>query len=42
LNKEETKILNNDCSCKQTSVKDIEAIVDEVVALTGRDTEKLF
>jgi len=42
LNKEETKILNNDCSCKQTSVKDIEAIVDEVVALTGRDTEKVI
>ena len=42
MNKEETKILNNDCSCKQTSVKDIEAIVDEVVALTGRDTEKVI
>ena len=42
MNKEETIILNNDCSCKQTSVKDIEAIVDEVVALTGRDTEKVI
>jgi NADH-quinone oxidoreductase subunit F len=42
LNKDEIKILNNDCSCKQTSVEDIEAIVDEVVASTGRDTEKVI
>ncbi len=42
MNKDETKILNKDCGCDQTPVKDIKAIVDEVVASTGRDTEKVI
>jgi len=42
LNSEETKILTNSCDCKQTSVEEIATVVDEVVALTGRDPEKVI
>ena len=42
MNSEETKILTNGCDCKQTSVEEIATVVDEVVALTGRDPEKVI
>jgi len=42
LNSEETKILTGSCDCKQTSVDDVETIVNEVVAFTGKDQEKVI
>ena len=38
----ETKILTNECDCDQTTVVDVTSVVDEVVGLTGRDSEKVI
>jgi len=42
LKNEETKILTNGCDCRQTAVDDINSVVDEVVGLTGRESEKVI
>jgi NADH-quinone oxidoreductase subunit F len=42
MNTEETKILTNSCDCKQTSNEEIASVVDEVVALSGHDQEKVI
>ena len=42
MNTEETKILTNGCDCKQTSNEEIASVVDEVVALSGHDQEKVI
>jgi NADH-quinone oxidoreductase subunit F len=42
LNTDKSKILTNDCECEQISPMDITSVVDEVVELTGRDTEKVI
>ena len=38
----DTKILNTRCNCNQPSEKDILAIVDEVVCLSGREPDKVI
>jgi len=42
LKSQETKILTNSCDCPQTSPEDITSIVDEVVAFTGREPDKVI
>lgn len=37
-----TKILTNECECHQTNVDDITTVVDEVIALTGREPENVI
>ena len=41
MNTDNSKILTNDCECKQIMPMDITSVVDEVVELTGRDPEKV-
>ena len=41
MNTDNSKILTNDCECKQITPLDITSVVDEVVELTGRDPEKV-
>ena len=38
----EAKILTNGCDCQQIAVEDITSVIDEVVALTGRESEKVI
>jgi NADH-quinone oxidoreductase subunit F len=38
----EANIENKGCNCKETAVDDIKGIVEEVVELTGRESEKLI
>jgi NADH-quinone oxidoreductase subunit F len=38
----DTNIITKDCSCKQTVIEDIISTVDEVVAFTGREPEKVI
>jgi NADH:ubiquinone oxidoreductase, NADH-binding (51 kD) subunit len=42
LNQDKPDILINDCTCEQSSQQDITSVVDEVIALTGRDPEKVI
>jgi len=42
LNKTVTDILSNECNCQKADVKDIISIVDEVVTLTGRESDKVI
>ena len=42
MKSEKTKILTNDCDCKQTSPVEITSVVDEVVAFTGREKDKVI
>jgi NADH:ubiquinone oxidoreductase subunit F (NADH-binding)/NADH:ubiquinone oxidoreductase subunit E len=42
LNSEKSDILTNSCSCEQTSNEDISSVVNDVVRLTGRDSEKVI
>ncbi|HUX57646.1 MAG TPA: NAD(P)H-dependent oxidoreductase subunit E [Bacteroidales bacterium] len=39
---EETKIPATSCDCKQTSVAEITSVVDEVIAVTGREKNKVI
>ena len=42
MKSQETKILTNSCDCPQTSPEDITSVVDEVVAFTGREPDKVI
>jgi NADH-quinone oxidoreductase subunit F len=42
LKAQETNIVTNGCDCKQISAADINSVVDEVIAITGRDNEKVI
>jgi NADH-quinone oxidoreductase subunit F len=42
LKDQETNIVANGCDCKQISVAEINSVVDEVVAITGREKEKVI
>jgi NADH-quinone oxidoreductase subunit F len=42
LKTEEKNIVSKDCDCQQTSVADICSAVDEVIAITGKDKEKVI
>jgi NADH-quinone oxidoreductase subunit F len=42
LKTEETKILSPGCDCGKSSASDIISVVDDVVAVTGREKEKLI
>ena len=42
MNKTVTDILSNECNCQKADVKDIISIVDEVVTLTGRESDKVI
>jgi len=42
LKEAESNIINSGCNCVQTSVEDINLVVDEVVSFTGREPEKLI
>jgi NADH-quinone oxidoreductase subunit F len=42
LKQEESEILNNSCSCDQTLHENIISVVDDVVALAGRDRENVI
>ena len=39
---EETNILNDSCRCEQNSKEDIITVVDEVIRLTGRESDKVI
>jgi len=38
----ETNISSNNCDCQPTSITDITSVVDEVVAITGREPDKVI
>jgi len=42
LKTEEKNIVTKECDCKQTSVADIYSAVDEVIAITGGEKEKVI
>jgi NADH:ubiquinone oxidoreductase subunit F (NADH-binding)/NADH:ubiquinone oxidoreductase subunit E/NAD-dependent dihydropyrimidine dehydrogenase PreA subunit len=42
LKAEETNILNDSCRCEQNSKEDIITVVDEVIRLTGRESDKVI
>ncbi len=42
MNKTVTDILSNECNCQKADVKDIISIVDEVITLTGRESDKVI
>lgn len=42
MNTDKSNILTHDCGCEQASPEDITAVVEEVVALTGRESEKVI
>ena len=42
MNTDKSNILTHDCGCEQASPEDITAVVDEVMALTGRESEKVI
>ena len=39
---EKTNILTNSCKCEQNSTEDIITVVDEVIQLTGRESDKVI
>jgi NADH-quinone oxidoreductase subunit F len=42
VNKPVTDILSDECNCQQTESKDIISVVDEVISLTGRESDKVI
>jgi NADH:ubiquinone oxidoreductase subunit F (NADH-binding)/NADH:ubiquinone oxidoreductase subunit E/NAD-dependent dihydropyrimidine dehydrogenase PreA subunit len=42
LKAEKTNILTNSCKCEQNSTEDIITVVDEVIRLTGRESDKVI
>ena len=42
MNNDKSDILSNSCGCEQTSSEDITAVVNDVVALTGKDPDKVI
>lgn len=42
LKTEESNIITSECHCKQTSPADINSVVDQVIAKTGREKEKVI
>jgi NADH-quinone oxidoreductase subunit F len=42
LNTAVTDILSGDCNCQKTDVENIISVVDEVIALTGRESDKVI
>ncbi len=42
MKQDDTNIVTTGCNCQQTSVDDINLVVDEVVSFTGREPEKVI
>jgi NADH-quinone oxidoreductase subunit F len=42
LKDQETNIVTNGCDCKQISAAEINTVVDEVIAITGKEKEKVI
>jgi len=42
LNKTVTDILPDECNCQKTDVKDIISVVNDVIAITGKERDKVI